>query len=97
MTDVRPLSSAWKERLGLASRRAPEFYENSATVVDTPHDLAIRTALDDLRLSGMLCVQGIPTIFLKLPRQSQAIRVALRRPMIPTALIIDCCPCSCGD
>jgi hypothetical protein len=60
--DARALSSAWKERLGLSTRRVPEFYETSATVKDTPHALAIRTSLDDLGLSGVFCVQGVPTI-----------------------------------
>ena len=29
---------------------------------DTPHALAIRTALDELGVSGIFCVQGVPTI-----------------------------------
>jgi hypothetical protein len=62
VTDLQPLSPAWKERLGLASRRAPEFYETSDAVEDTPHALAIRTSLDGLGLSGVFCVQGVPTI-----------------------------------
>jgi hypothetical protein len=62
VTDVQPLSHAWKEGLGLASRRAPEFYESSDSVEDTPHALAIRTSLDGLGLSGVFCVQGVPTI-----------------------------------
>jgi hypothetical protein len=64
MSEVRalPMEPAWKERFGLASRREPEFYENADAVVDTPHALAIRTALDELGLSGIFCVQGVPTI-----------------------------------
>lgn len=75
MTDVQPLSPAWKERLGLASRRAPEFYESAGAVVDTPHALAIRSALDDLGLSGILCVQGVPTIAILTIEQYDAARV----------------------
>lgn len=75
VTDARPLSNAWKERLGLASRTAPEFYENSRAVLDTPHALAIRTALDDLGLSGILCVQGVPTIAIVTIEQYDAARV----------------------
>jgi type I restriction-modification system DNA methylase subunit len=75
VTDVQPLSPAWKERLGLASRRAPEFYESAAAVVDTPHALAIRSALDDLGLSGILCVQGVPTIAILTIEQYDAARV----------------------
>jgi hypothetical protein len=64
MSDVRtlPLEPEWKERLGLTNRRVPEFYETADAVVDTPHALAIRTALDELGLSGVFCVQGVPTI-----------------------------------
>ena len=59
-----PLAPEWKERLSLANRHAPEFYETADAVVDTPHALAIRTALDELGLSGIFCVQGVPTIAL---------------------------------
>ncbi|WP_434722341.1 HsdM family class I SAM-dependent methyltransferase [Mesorhizobium sp. RIZ17] len=55
-------SATWKERLGLESRRAPELYESTTMVADTPHAPAIRTALDELGLSGMFCIQGVPTI-----------------------------------
>ncbi|MBW8724451.1 MAG: N-6 DNA methylase [Inquilinus limosus] len=56
------LTSAWKERLGLTHRRSPEFYENSEAVVDVPHALAIRAALDDMGVSAIFCVQSVPTI-----------------------------------
>lgn len=64
MTDapVLPLGSEWKERLGLADRGAPELYELAEAVADGAHALAIRTALDDLGLSAVFCVQGIPTV-----------------------------------
>ena len=57
-----PNGEIWRKRLGLDSRRAPEFYESADTVADTPHALAIRTALDELGLSGIFCIQGVPTI-----------------------------------
>ncbi|MEN6438937.1 MAG: N-6 DNA methylase [Syntrophobacter sp.] len=57
-----PLPQEWKERLGLAGRNSPELYESSEAVIDVPHALAIRTTFDDLRLSAMFCVQGIPTV-----------------------------------
>lgn len=56
------LSIEWKERLGLEGRRSPELYESSETVVDGPHALAIRTILDDLGLSAVFCIQGVPTV-----------------------------------
>ena len=57
-----PREAIWKERLGLSGRRAPEFYESEAVVADTPHALAIRTALAELGLSSIFCIQGVPTI-----------------------------------
>ncbi|HEX4757308.1 MAG TPA: N-6 DNA methylase [Terracidiphilus sp.] len=62
MSPAQPLTSEWKGRLGLAGRCAPEYYESSDAVVDTPHAVAIRIALDELGLSAMFCVQGVPTI-----------------------------------
>lgn len=64
MTDARQvtLGKEWKERLGLTNRAAPELYESVESVGDTPHAVAIRTALDALGLTAMFCVQGVPTI-----------------------------------
>jgi hypothetical protein len=64
MTDLHPhpLAPEWKEQLGLTSRASPEFYDSAQAVTDTPHALAIRTALDDLGISAIFCVQGVPTI-----------------------------------
>jgi hypothetical protein len=57
-----PLRQEWKERLGLASRKSPELFETSDDVKDVPHAPSIRTALDDLGLSAVFCVQAVPTI-----------------------------------
>ena len=57
-----PHDEIWKERLGLDNRSAPEFYNSAAMVADTPHALAIRTALDELGVSGIFCVQGLKII-----------------------------------
>lgn len=62
MSPARPIQAEWKERLGLSNRQSPEFYENSEAVVDVPHALAIRTSLDELGLSAIFCVQGVPTV-----------------------------------
>jgi hypothetical protein len=61
-TSAPPYDETWKERLGLENRGVPEFYESATMVADTPHALAIRAALDELGLSGIFCVQGVPTI-----------------------------------
>jgi hypothetical protein len=51
-----------KHRLGLLHRQPPELYETSDQVVVVPHAAAIRVALDEIGLSAMFCVQGVPTV-----------------------------------
>lgn len=75
MTRAQVISDPWKARLGLATRQSPEFYETSGAVLDTPHAVAIRSALDDLGLSGVLCVQGVPTIAMLQVEEYDATRV----------------------
>ena len=75
MSHAQPISSEWKGRLGLATRHAPEYYESSDAVIDTPHALAIRIALDELGLSAVFCVQGVPTIAILNLEQFDASRV----------------------
>ena len=64
MTAAQPhmLNDQWKRQLDLSSRGIPDFYETTDSVRDTPHAGAIRLALDDLGLSAVFCVQGVPTI-----------------------------------
>ena len=56
------LPAEWKDKLGLTFRRSPELYESSESAVGTPHASAIRAALDDMGLSAVFCVQGVPTV-----------------------------------
>lgn len=56
------LPPEWKDRLGLKHRRSPELYESSEAVIDAPHASAIRAALDEMGLSAVFCVQGVPTV-----------------------------------
>src|ERR1700704_1412179 len=56
------LGDVWKARLGIENRRPPELYESSESVADAAHATAIRTALDELGLSAVFCVQGVPTV-----------------------------------
>jgi hypothetical protein len=58
----RPLSAIWKDRLGLTYRRAPELYEAAEAAVDVPHAPAIRAALEEMGISAVFCVQGVPTV-----------------------------------
>lgn len=56
------LSLQWKEALALSRRQAPEFYEPGADIAPGPHADAIRFALFDLGLTGVFCIEGVPTI-----------------------------------
>ena len=56
------LPAEWRDRLGLTHRRAPELYESAESAVGVPHAPAIRAALEDMGLSAVFCVQGVPTI-----------------------------------
>ena len=58
----RPLDAAWKQRLDLTARAAPELYEDADAVTGTPHARAIRTAFRELRASAVFCVQQVPTV-----------------------------------
>jgi hypothetical protein len=62
VAQARPLPADWKDRLGLAYRRAPELYETANLAVDIPHAPAIRAALEEMGLSAVFCVQGVPTV-----------------------------------
>lgn len=57
-----PLGEKWKARLDLSDRKTPEFYDTADDVRNTPHAGAIRTTLQELGVSAVFCVQGVPTI-----------------------------------
>lgn len=59
-----PLNHAWKDRLLLSMRAAPEYYDSPESVVDGPHSSAIRAALTELGVSGVFCIQGVPTVLI---------------------------------
>ncbi len=48
--------------MALSRRQAPEFYEPGSEIAAGPHAEAIRLALLDLGLSGVFCIEGVPTI-----------------------------------
>lgn len=56
------LAPEWKDRLGLTHRRSPDLYESADAVSDVPHAPAIRAALNEMGVSAMFCVQGVPTV-----------------------------------
>ncbi len=52
----------WSKALALDRRRAPEFYTADSKVTADAHAEAIRFALDELGLSAVSCINGVPTI-----------------------------------
>jgi hypothetical protein len=56
------LPGKWREALALSRRGAPELYQPGDHVDAGPHADAIRFALDELRLSAVLCIEQVPTI-----------------------------------
>ena len=64
MNAIEPnqLTSEWRDRLGLSNLDVPDLYEDPATVGESLHANAIRTALEDLGASAVFCVQGVPAV-----------------------------------
>lgn len=56
------IDSRWWQALALDRRRAPEFYAAGSNISAGAHAVAIRFALDELGLSAVSCVNGVPTI-----------------------------------
>lgn len=56
------IDSRWSDALALDRRRAPEFYAAGSKVAAGAHAEAIRFALDELGLSAVSCINGVPTI-----------------------------------
>lgn len=56
------IDSRWSKALALDRRRPPEFYAAGSKVAAGAHAEAIRFALDELGLSAVSCINGVPTI-----------------------------------
>jgi hypothetical protein len=52
----------WKKLFDLEKRTSPDFFEPEDAILGTQYASAIRTAFDDLELSAIFCVSGVPTI-----------------------------------
>ncbi|MFN8681307.1 class I SAM-dependent DNA methyltransferase [Paracoccus sp. P2] len=66
-------ASHWRDALALDRRTAPEFYTSPSDVEPGPHADAIRSALSDLGLSAVFCIEDVPTVgFLNEPDVSLA-------------------------
>jgi len=57
-----PLGDHWKNALHVQHRSPPDFFEDSNEVRGTPYAPAIRVGLQELRLSALFCVNGVPTV-----------------------------------
>lgn len=62
MANALRLDSEWKELLDLHNRHAPDLFEQGDEIRGTPYAESIRSALDELSLSAIFCVNGVPTI-----------------------------------
>ena len=62
MANTLRLDDGWKELLDLQNRHAPDLFEHGDEIRGTPYAESIRSALDELSLSAMFCVNGVPTI-----------------------------------
>ena len=60
-----PLDDRWKESLQLRHRLPPDFVQATEEARDTPYAPAIRVGLQELRLSAMFCVNGVPTVAIR--------------------------------
>ena len=77
-----PLGDRWKESLHVQHRLPPDFVQATTEVRDTPYAPAIRIGLQDLQLSGIFCVNGVPTVAIRRnssydPATTHTIRSAL--------------------
>lgn len=52
----------WKDLLALRDRAAPELYERGQPVRDSLYAEEIRKAMDELDVTAMFCIQGVPQI-----------------------------------
>lgn len=77
-----PLDDRWKNVLHVQHRLPPDFFEDSNEVRGTPYAPAIRVGLQELRLSAIFCVNGVPTVAIRrsehyVPETIRGIRSAL--------------------
>ncbi|MGH9843667.1 MAG: HsdM family class I SAM-dependent methyltransferase, partial [Blastocatellia bacterium] len=61
--------NSWVQQLGLEGRRAPEFIRDREEIGSSdrllPQANTMRRAWDEMNLDGMLCLDGIPTVYFK--------------------------------
>jgi hypothetical protein len=56
------IDSRWSAALSLDRRRPPELYVSGCEIVSGAHSEAIRFAINELGLSAVSCIDGVPTI-----------------------------------
>lgn len=57
-----PLSDYWMRGLDFTRRLPPDLFQSGDDVRDTPYVSAVRTSLEELSLSAVFCVNGVPTV-----------------------------------
>lgn len=68
-----PLTQEWLEAFSLAERGAPDFFRLGDAIRDLPHAAAMRQALEEIGISAIHCIQGVPTIaFVVLEQEDEA-------------------------
>jgi hypothetical protein len=62
-------NNTWREQLGIADWKPPEFFSSKADIDAVasvaPQALALRRAFDRLALNGILCLQNNPVVYFK--------------------------------
>jgi len=56
------LTSQWKNLLAIEDRKAPDLFEPQDRIENTPYADQIRKVFNELSITAIFCVQGVPTI-----------------------------------
>lgn len=88
------LTPEWRMALSLDRRSSPELYTSTGEIAPGPHTPAISFALDELGLSAVFCIEGVPTIgFLSqadadLPRIDELHRILWNQGLMSLLLVL---------
>lgn len=70
-----PLSPQWLDALSLTQRGAPDFYRQGERIADVPHAAAMRLAMEEMGVSAIHCIQGVPTIAFAVMEEEDSNRI----------------------
>lgn len=88
------IDARWSKALALDRRQPPEFYVAGSKVAAGAHAEAIRFALDELGLSAISCINGVPTIgflsdpFVSIERINELHRILWNQGLMSMLLVI---------